>query len=103
MIFIDIATRNDRVHTGHQIIVVLARIVVVNFVRERVTVTRRPTRVGVQNDVACCCVQLNLGRELWAIGRERSAVYFENERIFFLRIEMRWCRYPALYFKIIGR
>ena len=43
------------------------------------------------------------GRELWAIGRERSAVYFENERIFFLGIEMRWCRYPALYFEIIGR
>ena len=79
---IDVAVRDRRIDGAHQVVVVLARIVVMNEIGELFAVRRRAARIGVQHDVTRRGVELIVGREHRTVGGERSAVNFQDQRIF---------------------
>jgi hypothetical protein len=76
----DRAARDHGVDAADQVVVVLARVVVVDLVRELGAVARAAARVRVEHEVALRRVELRLGREVRAVGGERTAVDLEQQR-----------------------
>ena len=60
-VLVDKASRNDRIDTLHQVIVILARVIVMDLIGKGLTVTRRATRIRIKHDIASCRIQLHLG------------------------------------------
>lgn len=90
------ATRDDVIHRGHQVVVVLARVVVVDEIAELLAVARAAARIGIDDDVARRSVRLDLGGESVAVVREGPAVDLENERILPGRVELGRLDDPSL-------
>ncbi len=65
--FVDVAPRNHGVHTGHEVVVVLTRVVVIEQIAELLSVARAASGVGVQNHVAGRGIKLDLGGEAIAV------------------------------------
>src|ERR1700675_587071 len=93
---IDVAALEDFIHSRHQVAVVVTRIVVLNDVAEILSVAGRAARVDVKYHVALSRHPLKFVIEDPAIGRVWPAVDVENQRIFFLRIEVGWLLNPSL-------
>ena len=58
LFFVDIAACDDGVDPRYQIVIVLARIVVMNLVGERIAVARGAPWIRVQHNVACRRIEL---------------------------------------------
>src|SRR5437868_10689831 len=89
-------TFEDLVHSRHQILVVVAGIVVLDDVGEVLTIRRAAARIGVDDDVAFGRHPVELVGEGVAVGSVGSAVDLEDHRIFFRRAESGRLEYPAL-------
>ena len=93
---VDVALLQDLVDARHQILVVVARVVVLNDVAEVLAVVRAAARVRVEDDVAFGGHPLELVREGVAVGRVRAAVDLEDQRVLLRRVERRRLEDPAL-------
>src|SRR5439155_9906145 len=93
---IDVTSLENLVDAGHQILVVVAGIMELDDVAELLAVGRAAARIGVEHDVTLGRHPVEFVRERVAVRCVRPAVYLENERIFFRRVEMRWLQDPAL-------
>src|SRR5882762_5109825 len=93
---IDVAALENFVHSRHEVVVVVARIVVLNDVAEILPVAGRAARVNVKHDVALGRHPLKFVIEDPAIGGMWSAVDVEDQWIFFLGIEVGRLLNPSL-------
>ena len=100
---VDVALRDHRIDAGHQVVVVIARIGVVDQVAEGFAVAGAAARVGVQHDVARRREQLQLGGVVRAVGGERPAVDLEDQRIFLRLVEIGRRDHPALDVTLVLR
>ena len=96
VLLVDITPRDYRVHARHQVVVVLAGIVVVEEVAELLAVAGAAARVGVEDDIPGGRHQLHLRREAVAVVGDRAAVDLEDQRIPPAGIEVRRLDDPAL-------
>ena len=71
--------RDCAIDDRHEVEIIVARIGLVDLIGEIFAITGRAPRIGGQHSVACCRVELIVGREMRAVGRERTAMYFEDE------------------------
>ena len=88
MVGVDEPLGDGCVHRAHQVVVVVARIVAVDGVGELIPIGRRAARVGVDHDVAGRGILLVVGGEHRAIGRERTAMDFQDQRVLLRWIEV---------------
>jgi hypothetical protein len=93
---VDEAARDHRIDAADQVVVVLARVVLVDQVGELGAVARAAARVGVQHHVALRGVELDLRREVRAVGGEGAAVDLEQQRVALGQIEVGRVDDPAL-------
>ena len=82
---VDVALLQDLVDAGHQVLVVVARVVVLDDVAEVLAVVRAAARVRVEHDVALGGHPLELVREGVAVGGVRAAVDLEDQRVLLRR------------------
>src|SRR3954451_8123984 len=71
---IDVPARDCRVDRAHQVVIIVARISLVDLVRELLAIGGRAARVGVKDDISRRRVELVVGRELRTVSGERTAV-----------------------------
>ena len=96
VLVVDVSSCNHRVYAGHEVVVVEARIGVVDQIAELLSVAGAAPRVGVQHHIPGGCVELNLGGEAIAVVGERPAVNFEEQRILVAGIEIGRLHNPTL-------
>src|SRR5207237_10712179 len=78
--FIYVALLPHFVHTRHQILVVVARVVELNDVPELLAIVGTAARIRVEDDIALRSHPLELVREGVAVGAVRAAMNFEDQR-----------------------
>ena len=94
---VDIAALKHRVDAVHNVVVILAGIVVIEQVGECFTVARAAARVGEEHHVAGGGVELHFRREALPVVADRAAVVFHQQRIGVGGIETRRGQDPALH------
>ena len=93
---VDVALLQDLVDARHQVLVVVARVVVLNDVAEVLAVVRAAARVRVEHDVALRGHPLELVREGVAVGGVRPPWISRISGYFFDGVEGRRLEDPAL-------
>lgn len=84
---VDVPFLENRVHAGHQVPVVIARVRELNHVAELLPVVGASPRIREEDDVAAGGKPLKLVRERVAVRRVRAAVDLENQRVLLRRVE----------------
>src|SRR5579859_2130554 len=92
---VNVALGDDRVHAAVHVIEIVAGIGVVNEIGELFAVAGAAARIGIENDVAHGSPHLFFKIEAIAVITKRTAVNLENERIFFVGVEIRRLNDPA--------
>ncbi len=95
-ILVHVALVDDGVDARHEVVVVVAGVGVVDEVAELLAVRRAPPRVGVEDHVAGGCVELDLRREVGAVGGEGPSVDLQDQGIALPLLEPRRLHDPAL-------
>src|SRR5262249_59896065 len=85
---VDVAASQYRVDAGHQVVIVVAGIGMVDEVAELLTVASAAARVGVQDHVAGRRIELNVNRETRAVAGKGPTVDLQDQRVLLLRIEI---------------
>ena len=93
---VHVAAPQHLVDAGHQILVVVAGVVILDDVPEILPVRRAAARIREQHDIALRCHPLELVRVGIAVGRMRTAVDFENQGVLPGRFEVRRLQNPRL-------
>ena len=75
------AAPHQLVHAGHEVLVVVARVAVLDDVAELLAVAGAAARVGIEHHVALGRHPLELVHEEVAVGRVRAAVDVEDHRV----------------------
>src|SRR5262249_26361649 len=96
LLVVDVATTNELIDTGHQILVVVAGILVLNDVAKVLTVAGAAARVRIEHDVTLRRHPLKLVIEDESVSRVWSTVDVENQRVLLVRIEIGWLLHPRL-------
>src|SRR5262249_23051086 len=95
---VDITTLDEFIYASHQILVVIAGIVVLNDVSEVLTVSSTPTRVRIEHHVAFGGHPLKLVIKNESIGGVRAAMNIENQRVLLVRVKVGRLLHPGLNF-----
>src|SRR5262249_38054649 len=95
-LLVDSSTPNDLIYRGHQVFEIVAWILVLDDVSELLAVAGTATRIRIEHDVSFRRHPLEFVLEDVAVGRMRSAVNIENQRILLRRIVSRLFLDPAL-------
>ena len=75
------------IHADHEVFEIVAGIMILDHVAELLAVTRAPARVRIKHDVTLRRHPLKLVVENESVGRVRTAVNVQDERIFFRLVE----------------
>jgi hypothetical protein len=97
---IDEAFGDRGIHSGHQIVVVGPRIVVVDSAGKSRSVPSAATWVDVENHEIVGGEILEHVVERNTVHGKRPTVDFKDERVLFRRVEIRWLHAPALHFRV---
>src|ERR1044071_5817472 len=95
-LFVDVAALDQFIHTGHQVLVIIPGIVVLNYVPEILTVARAAARVGIEHHITLRRHPLKLMIENEAVSRMWTAMDVEDKWVFLFRIKIRWFLHPRL-------
>ena len=95
-LFIDIAAPDQFIHAGHQIFVIVARIMILNDVAKILAVGCAAPRIRIKHDVSFRGHPLKFVLENVAVGRMGSAVDVKDERILFPGTKIRRLLHPRL-------
>src|SRR5215467_732619 len=87
-LWVDVTTLQEFVDAGHQIAIIVARIVILNDIAELLAIASRAAWVDVKDDVAFSGHPLKFMIKDPAIGGMWAAVDVENEWVLLLRIEV---------------
>src|SRR4029077_5798537 len=80
---IDIAAPHHLIDTGHQIFVIVTRVMILNHVTEILSVGSAAARVWIQHNVTLRRHPLKLVFENVAVGGVRTPVNVQDQRVFF--------------------
>ena len=98
---VDIAALDHLIHAGHEIFVIVARVMVLNDVAEILAVSGAAARIRIQDHVTFCRHPLKFVCEYIAIGRVWAAMDIQDQWVFLGRIKPRWLLHPGLHFLAI--
>src|SRR4029077_11227452 len=94
---VDVAAFYYVIDAGDQIFVIVAWITILNHVPKFLAVTRAAARIRVEHHVTLRRHPLKFMNENVAVGNVRPAMNVQNQRIFFMRIEIWRLLQPCLY------
>ena len=101
LIRIDIAFRQRSIHTRHQVIVIVARVSMMNQVAELLAIGSTAARIGIKHHIARTGIKLDLGRKPRTIVGKRSTVNFQDQRVFLRRVKAWRLDDPAMHRSLI--
>ena len=99
---VDKAQIDNRIDPVHDVVIVLPRIVVVQQVGKLFPVAGAAPGIGEKDNIACCGVQLHFGGEALSVVADGTAVVLHQQRIFFVRVEVRRQHQPSLYVSLVN-
>ena len=97
VLLVNEATLDQRIDTRHEIVVVVARVGVVDQIAELLPVAGAAPGVGEQDHIAGGGVQLDLRGEAVAVVGEGATVYLEQKGVLLRAVESRWIGDPSLH------
>src|SRR5450755_2111052 len=90
------AALNQVVNSGHQILVVVAGVMVLDDVAKILSIGRTAARIGIQDDIAFGRHPLELVVEGVSIGGMRATMNIQNHRILLAFLKIGRALYPGL-------
>ena len=93
---VDVAAFDYLIHAGHQIFVIVARIMILNDVAKILAVGRAPARIWIKHHVAFGRHPLKFVIENVTVSRVRPTMNVQNQWILFVRIEIGRLLQPRL-------